>query len=341
MPCYQSESYVANMIDDVLSQTYTNLELIIVSNGKNQNAQLDIIKRFAQGDERIVVICVDDGGVSNARNIGMKQVSGTWVTFVDADDRLDNNHLELFVDRVSDDVDLIVGGFTQIRTKEGLVCSNRIDSIFSFGEDFLEQPSLVLGSVCNKLFRIGTLREFGGKQDSHLTYKEDALFCLGFIRFTQRIAILPMSGYRYICVDDQSASSKYQACMNDGDKKMEIAMVQLYQIAGASNEKIQSYLLKSRYFNSYFEVCNLFKKGSPFSFQEKYKEIDRLIYNNPQVCEAIDIWRKKENSLFLRIYNTCYITHSAWIMAMAFEIQYWAKYHFMGFYLKVVKYLRK
>lgn len=95
LPCYKAERFVGDMIADVQAQTYKDWELIVVSNGAGQEAQLKVINSMAAQDSRIRVISVEEGGVSNARNIGMEQATGQWLAFVDADDRCDNNHLEL------------------------------------------------------------------------------------------------------------------------------------------------------------------------------------------------------------------------------------------------------
>jgi len=110
LPCYKEEASVGNMIADVLAQSYADLELIVVSNGDGQERQLQVINRYAATDARVRIVSVAEGGVSNARNIGMKHSTGAWLAFVDADDRLATNHLELLSAATNDGVDIVCGG---------------------------------------------------------------------------------------------------------------------------------------------------------------------------------------------------------------------------------------
>lgn len=77
-----------------------------MSNGAGQEEQLNILRRLADAAEaegRIQVFSEEKGNVSNARNVGMAHATGEWLAFVDADDRLKPNHLQLLMAAVADD----------------------------------------------------------------------------------------------------------------------------------------------------------------------------------------------------------------------------------------------
>lgn len=98
MPCYKAERYIRDTLNDILAQTYRNWELICVSNGAGQEPQLAILNAYAaEMPDRIRVFCEEKGNVSNARNIGMEHATGQWLTFFDADDRIESNHLQLLM----------------------------------------------------------------------------------------------------------------------------------------------------------------------------------------------------------------------------------------------------
>jgi glycosyltransferase involved in cell wall biosynthesis len=85
MPCYNLEQIVARTIENVLKQKYHNFELIIIDDGSTDNT-LKIIKGYEKKDNRIKVYSKKNGGVSSARNFGIKKVSGEFIMFLDGDD---------------------------------------------------------------------------------------------------------------------------------------------------------------------------------------------------------------------------------------------------------------
>ena len=119
LPCYHSENFVSNMISDIQNQSYTDWELLIVSNGKNNEKQESLIRLYCERDNKIRLISTEKSGVSNARNIGIHKATGKWLTFVDADDRLDNNHLELLADGVNENTDIVMGGYYRLDKPNG------------------------------------------------------------------------------------------------------------------------------------------------------------------------------------------------------------------------------
>lgn len=162
LPCYKAERFVGDMIVDIQAQTYNDWELIIVSNGAGQEAQLKVIEGYAKADNRIHVISVEQGGVSNARNIGMGKATGTWLAFVDADDRCDSNHLELLAKGCIDDTDIVVGGYTQFWPKWGTSSYYKIKERNRLDEDFVMISNTIQYPLWNKLFNISKLQNWGG-----------------------------------------------------------------------------------------------------------------------------------------------------------------------------------
>ena len=102
VPIYKVEKYIHKCIDSILQQTYTNLEIILVNDGSPDNCG-KIAEDYQKKDTRIKVIHKENGGLSDARNIGMSRVTGEYTLFVDSDDWLDKqmvekmlNHMLLF-----------------------------------------------------------------------------------------------------------------------------------------------------------------------------------------------------------------------------------------------------
>ena len=93
IPIYNAEQFLGYCLNSVLSQTYTNWEAILINDGSTDNS-LDIAEHYAETDSRFQVISIPNGGVSNARNIGLELAQGKYLHFLDSDDMLASETLE-------------------------------------------------------------------------------------------------------------------------------------------------------------------------------------------------------------------------------------------------------
>lgn len=93
VPVYKVEPYLRQCIDSILAQTYTDFELILVDDGSPDNCGA-ICDEYAKHDDRIRVIHQENGGLSAARNTGIDAARGEYLTFIDGDDWVKNNHIE-------------------------------------------------------------------------------------------------------------------------------------------------------------------------------------------------------------------------------------------------------
>lgn len=94
VPIYKVEDYLKECVDSILGQTYDNLEVILVDDG-SPDACPSICDDYAVKDNRIRVIHKSNGGLSDARNVGIDVASGEWIAFVDSDDMLHARYIEL------------------------------------------------------------------------------------------------------------------------------------------------------------------------------------------------------------------------------------------------------
>ncbi len=93
-PCYNASKFVADTIQSVQEQTYGNLEMIIVDDCSTDNS-VDIIRQYAQNDERIKLIASKTKlGAAKARNLAIKNASGAYIAFLDSDDKWGKDKLE-------------------------------------------------------------------------------------------------------------------------------------------------------------------------------------------------------------------------------------------------------
>lgn len=94
IPVYNVEKYLEKCIESVINQTYNNLEIILVDDGSPDNCG-SICDEYSKKDGRIKVIHQFNGGLSNARNTGIRNATGSYITFIDSDDYVDNSYVEV------------------------------------------------------------------------------------------------------------------------------------------------------------------------------------------------------------------------------------------------------
>lgn len=157
VPVYNVESYLVKCIESILGQTYKNFEVIIVDDGSRDNSGL-LGDQLSREDDRIHVIHKKNGGLSSARNEGLKNARGKWIMFVDSDDYLSIDCLNSLV-FAAKDTESQISVCNMVRVFENapdqpfyapVNSQTVLDGIKRFRT--LEQPS-----VCNKLFKADLL----------------------------------------------------------------------------------------------------------------------------------------------------------------------------------------
>ena len=93
MPIYNASKYLNLSIESVLKQSYKNFTLLLIDDGSTDNS-IEIIQEYKKKDDRIIVINKENGGVCNARNVGLKMTKTKYVTFIDHDDEYDKDFLK-------------------------------------------------------------------------------------------------------------------------------------------------------------------------------------------------------------------------------------------------------
>ena len=99
IPVYNVKSYLARCIESLLNQTYNQLEIILVNDGSTDDS-LSICEFYAKEDPRVIVINKENGGVSSARNRGIIEAHGEFITFVDSDDWIEKDMIKYLVENI-------------------------------------------------------------------------------------------------------------------------------------------------------------------------------------------------------------------------------------------------
>ena len=132
VPCYNVEEYIGKCIESILMQTYKEFELILVDDGSTDKTS-EIIKYYAEKDNRIKSIHKENGGLTSARKAGTEFAIGEYIVPIDGDDWINDNYLECFEKVISEhDLDIVICGHIKKSKKEKKIFPNTINNRYGF-----------------------------------------------------------------------------------------------------------------------------------------------------------------------------------------------------------------
>lgn len=157
VPIYKVEKYLKKCVDSILNQTYTNLEIILVDDGSPDNCP-KICDEYAKQDDRIKVIHKENGGLSDARNAGIKIATGDYVSFIDSDDYISCDFIEtLYTTMKGENSDIVECEIVKFEEKTDPVFEHQNCETISFttekGLSMLMEESQFHQYVWNKLYK--------------------------------------------------------------------------------------------------------------------------------------------------------------------------------------------
>lgn len=207
LPVYNAEKTLERTIDSILSQTFRDFILIIVNDGSTDSSA-EIIRRKSLVDSRIRVVWQNNSGVASARNRGLKETDGIYVSFIDSDDIVEPDYLEKLIEATTASTDLVIGGFRNMHhTRHDVILADR-SFVGHEIADFINQH--ILGNyaaVCwGKLFRRDIIQRYAIRFPDGQRLAEDAVFNFSFISHCKSISLICTAKYHY----NENTSCKYE-----------------------------------------------------------------------------------------------------------------------------------
>lgn len=205
VPVYKVEPYLRMCIESVLTQTYSDFELILVDDGSPDRCG-DICDEYAQKDGRVIVIHQSNSGLSAARNAGLECARGEWVTFIDSDDAVNDTYL----------ADLLTSATSS--SPISIACTRETDGVRELSvlgkelpdevapEEVYEKCNLLAVWAWGKLYRrdlIGSIRFPVGK------IQEDEFFTYQVLFKVKKVAIAHAAVYNYLHRKDSIVGGKW------------------------------------------------------------------------------------------------------------------------------------
>lgn len=199
VPIYNCEDVLRRCVDSIISQTFSNFELILVNDG-SKDASGDICDSYSLLDRRVRAIHKVNGGVSSARNVGLDAATGEYIAFADADDYVEADWLNIFVSNLGDS-DLCVQGKNVLRGQSNykVFIANeseiRNDSSQSLISNLIKFR--LLGYVCTKLFKRSIIETKRIRFNTDIHFREDDLFVVEYACNIGSFSIASECGYNY------------------------------------------------------------------------------------------------------------------------------------------------
>ena len=229
IPVYNSENTLRTCLDSILAQTMTDYECLLIDDGSKDSSG-SICDEYAVKDKRFRVFHKENGGVSSARNVGLDNAKGEWITFVDSDDSVEESFLE----------SLYNFGSGSLK-----ICNFTGDGHKDYSEEYSNvETSLVITKLLDgnlvwtpwgKLFASTIINEHNLRFDIKLRLGEDTVFCWEYLSYCPDVTVLASNLYNYSGV--WGGGAKYALTLEEQKYKLSRFLVTLHNICPATPMK--------------------------------------------------------------------------------------------------------
>ena len=299
VPVYNTEKYLKECLDSIINQTFRDIEIICVNDGSTDKS-LEILKEYALKDNRIKVITQGNKGQSVARNIGLNNASGKYITFIDSDDYLDFNTYKIVLSDI-EYVDIVCFGakvFGNKNTRQKLNDDKyyqiKYNGITEINDEIRFETDC---SVCNKIFKQEILKRYNINFPIGIHY-EDAEFFFKYINVVNKAKFINEYFYHYRRRANSIMSKTFSRC--------EFAIEHLYIVNNLYNFLQKNNLFKLRenlfakIFTAYFNLAyyNALTKDKEKVFLLAKEYSNKFAISNKNSTFAIKILKRgKEKDL--------------------------------------------
>ena len=292
VPVYNVEKYLEECLDSIQKQTYSDIEVILVNDGSTDNSAV-ICEKYCEQDSRFKLINQVNQGQSVARNHGVAASAGEFIAFVDSDDIISRDYLEVLIRYMSEEVDIVESKFT-VHKKEFFNENNKeINVIFEGDSEEAVKaiPKHVLSvNPVTKLYRRSIIEA--------VPYLEGLIFediysGIGMLKYIRKIIKLDYVGYYY---RQHSSSTMHRTFTPKNLDVFTVSdkLIELYSDKEELFPYIGSFLVHvvTMHYQDYI------RKGNPYAefYNQKLAEYVTLTKKNQELARK---------SRMIRLYNIC------------------------------------
>ena len=219
IPVYNAEKYLRLCIESIVNQSYKNIEIIIINDGSTDNSG-KICDAYALSDNRIKVIHTQNRGPAAARNTGIENSKGSSIFFLDADDFLETNAINLLIEHYNQHkADMIIGDFNKIEDNNPSDSGhNRVFSssklltkqdIIDYSRCYLKKPNRfpLFAYSWGRLFKSSIIKDNNVYFNADLHTFEDVAFNFNYLNYTNEILFLKEVIYNHLIHDNYTSAT--------------------------------------------------------------------------------------------------------------------------------------
>ncbi len=203
VPVYNAEKTLRRCIDSILAQTYPDFELLLIDDGSTDNSGA-ICEEYARQDQRLRVIHKENSGVSSARNTGLDHAQGTYLQFLDSDDWITPDATSSLVRAAETHrCGMVIADFYRVVgervSHKGDIDEDTVLTREEFSAHMMENPAdYYYGVLWNKLYRREIVERYHLRMNPEISWCEDFMFNLEYIRRCERFYALQIPIYYYV-----------------------------------------------------------------------------------------------------------------------------------------------
>lgn len=285
IPAYNVENTIENCIKSIRIQTYDKIEIIVVDDGSS-DCTYNVVNMLAENDKRVKIFRQSNKGVSAARNRGIQEATGEFIIFVDADDSIMINMIEILINKQREfNVDLVQCAILHIfdeKHKQVLsdIIVNRYRSKEEIKKYFYKILNNELNSPVGKLYKKEIIQKKNILFDVQLEVSEDLCFNLQYLEQISSMIYIPDVLYNYYLYNS-FLTKKYKKDLFDM-RKIAIVILDEFLIRNEIERTKTYFLYVKLVFAAAMQEVEHNKNR-----KERYKEI-RINLKRPEVKEAIE-----------------------------------------------------
>lgn len=314
IPVYNMEKYLYECLESVFKQTYKNIEVIIVNDGSNDNSEY-IIEEYLKKYKNIIYINQENSGPAIARNNALKIVSGEFTMFLDSDDYLEENCIELLYKKaIETNCDMVIMGHRKVyedNTKPSeIYCVKYIDDTKVYTGKYVADMILksdIQGYSCDKLIKTSKLNETKLYYEPN-RYIEDLYPIFKLIYSCEKIGFINKPLYNYRQLKTSATHKKTEKLIEDYAYANDKVLKYLNKENSFEKDKVIYFRyeafrtiigMMNEYNNKKYRIYKMFKDKGLKKYEPTIKEIFKC--NSIKLTSKIDIilWKLKIYNIFM------------------------------------------
>jgi len=298
IPVYNLSDYIKETINNILNQKYKNFELILINDGSTDNTP-NILKKFSNKYKNIKMFNKKNGGVSSARNLGLKKANGKYIYFLDGDDKIENDLLSNAYSKLkNNNIDIYSFGFDIVEANGKLKkkfsfheYNNKVFSSQEFQKLYLSKK--IRQHICSFCVRRNLILNNSITFNESATHGEDQEFQLKLISVAENIYYNAKVFYHYLDREDSATSQSFSPKKFSAIEAIERAKKYVISKDNPINNNLEKYydnylilmffyLFKQSIFNNFGDYSSLFESKeyllNKFTFKINYYSFIILIF---------------------------------------------------------------